>query len=213
MRERAGVVVAGAANLALLVLPLAVTGHAARALVDPPTCAFLTLATLFCVTELTTQAGEGSAVDDVTAVRLARATGLAMLAVFWGGLLRRDAQTGTAHAALVIAGALLMISGVALRRAAIRALGDFFVSDTRVWPGQKLVTTGIYARMRHPSETGLLAIALGSAALLQSEAALAVAILVMAPLVIVRIRREDRHLARAFASEHARYASRVGAFL
>jgi protein-S-isoprenylcysteine O-methyltransferase Ste14 len=108
-------------------------------------------------------------------------------------------------------GAVLMLSGAALRYAAIRSLGPHFVTDIRTGP--ELVRRGVYARMRHPSETGLLVAMAGSALLLSSTAALAVLGIVLVPVVVVRTRREDAALAAAFGADHARYAREAGRFL
>lgn len=54
---------------------------------------------------------------------------------------------------------------------------------------------GPYRFMKHPSEVGLLAAAVGAAALLASGIAAAVIAIVLAPLVIVRCAAEDRTIA------------------
>ncbi|MHC4974293.1 MAG: methyltransferase family protein [Planctomycetota bacterium] len=76
-----------------------------------------------------------------------------------------------------------------------------------------LVTHGIYARMRHPSETGTLLIAAGAAALLASPTALVIVVLWITPCVLRRIRLEDRLLARHFPTAFAVWAKRVPALL
>jgi protein-S-isoprenylcysteine O-methyltransferase Ste14 len=99
----------------------------------------------------------------------------------------------------------MMVAGIALRAASMRALGASFTSEIVAVPGRALVTRGIYARMRHPSEVGLLCIALGLVVLGGSLTAALVVTLVVAPSVVVRILREDRVLAAQHPREHAAY--------
>jgi protein-S-isoprenylcysteine O-methyltransferase Ste14 len=116
------------------------------------------------------------------------ATGLALLAVHASAiaehLVRGDA------APLPAAGVALLVCGIALRVSAIRTLGPAFVSTSTA--PLRVVRAGPYRFMKHPSEIGLLAAAVGAAALLGSGIAAAVIALVLAPLVIVRCAAEDR---------------------
>jgi len=50
--------------------------------------------------------------------------------------------------------------------------------------------------MRHPSELGLLAAAVGAAVLMTSVAAAGVIVLGLAPLILVRCAAEDRTISR-----------------
>jgi len=117
------------------------------------------------------------------------ATGLALLAVHASAL----AEHFVRHTVGSLAGVLLLVAGITLRVAAIRQLGDDFVSvparPTRV------VATGVYRWLRHPSELGLLAAALGAAILLGSAIAAAIVAGVLLPLAMARCRAEDRLLA------------------
>jgi protein-S-isoprenylcysteine O-methyltransferase Ste14 len=94
-----------------------------------------------------------------------------------------------------LAGLALIAGGVGLRIAAIRALGDDFVSTSTA--PSRVVTTGLYRWMRHPSELGLVAAAAGATVLLGSPAAAAVALVGLVPLSALRCAAEDRVLARA----------------
>jgi len=61
------------------------------------------------------------------------------------------------------AGALLLISGAALRVWCYRALGDLFTYEVTIRPTHRLTRTGPYAIVRHPSYTGVLLLLIGSA--------------------------------------------------
>lgn len=119
------------------------------------------------------------------------ATGLALLAIHVAGLAEDLTRGGGTGAAALIAGSSLIVVGIALRIAAIRALGPRFVSSCTV---DRVITSGPYRRMRHPSEVGLLATAAGDALLLDSAIAATIAAVVLVPLCAIRCSAEDRVL-------------------
>ncbi len=90
-------------------------------------------------------------------------------------------------------GLVVAAAGVALRIWAIRTLGDAFRTalDT-----PRLVATGPYRWLRHPSELGLVVIAAGGAIASASWVAGA-AVVVVAVLGAVRCRRENAVLRRS----------------
>lgn len=135
----------------------------------------------------------------------ALATALSTLAVFWLAALRASSSSPT-----LWFGAMSMGLGVALRSLAMCALGSAFVSEPRT--RATLVEHGIYRHMRHPSEAGLLALTLGAALLFGSIAAALLWALVLVPLIVVRVRAEDRELSRWYGPAHADYCRRVGWF-
>ena len=149
---------------------------------------------------------------DRRVLRLAWAQGLAVLAVFWTGLVQRlsDGALGL-PASVEILGLVLMLAGALLRHAAIRTLGARFVTEIEVGP--ELVRRGVYDRIRHPSESGLLLSAMGSVLLLSSPAACVVFVVLLLPVVISRTRIEDETLASVFGADHHRYVREAGRFL
>ena len=94
----------------------------------------------------------------------------------------RSLQFRTLRTPMFYAGLAVMVSGSLLRRHCWRMLGESFTGDVRARPGQRIVTRGAYALLRHPSYTaGILlltgiGIALGSwgAALLLAAASVGV---------------------------------------
>jgi protein-S-isoprenylcysteine O-methyltransferase Ste14 len=118
------------------------------------------------------------------------ATGLALFAVHVSAIVDyglRDPQP-------IYAGLVLIALGIALRVWAIHTLGTAFVSPA-VAP-LRIVRSGPYRWLRHPSELGLLAAATGAAVLFASFVAAAIIALVLAPLSIMRCAAEDRGLAQ-----------------
>jgi protein-S-isoprenylcysteine O-methyltransferase Ste14 len=203
----------GVLHAGLLLGALAAVDRAGQVVRDPGLAIFAVCTTGFVVAE----AGAQSAPDIGTGGPAARfdrmvaaATGVSLLALFVAGVAER---VPGALAAWQVAGAAAMVVGVALRCAAIRALGRSFVTEARAPAGESLEVRGVYRVMRHPSETGLSAIGLGAASVLESTVALAIWAALLVPTTLLRIQREDRVLASAFPEEHLRYARAVGALL
>ena len=70
------------------------------------------------------------------------------------------------------------------------------------------MTTGLYARIRHPSYLGLLVASLGWALVFRSAVGLLLTAALLVPLV-ARIRDEERLLAAEFGAEYAAYRRRT----
>jgi protein-S-isoprenylcysteine O-methyltransferase Ste14 len=104
------------------------------------------------------------------------------------------------------AGLVVMWLGLALRVWAIATLGKAFRTTVEVDPGQAVVSTGPYARIRHPSYTGLLLI-LGLG--LGSWRSLAVCALVPVPALLLRVRVEEAELTRVLGDPYRRYQQRT----
>jgi protein-S-isoprenylcysteine O-methyltransferase Ste14 len=125
--------------------------------------------------------------------RLALVSALALLAAGWVAI---AVPSAIAVWSPVWLGSLLVLAGIALRAVAMRTLGPAFTSEIVAAPGRALVTRGIYAWFRHPSEVGLFLVALGIASLGASAAALGIVVTVLAPSILIRVAREDRVLGR-----------------
>jgi len=143
--------------------------------------------------------------DRPEARTLALPTGLLLLAVHVVGILEH-LRGASAPAPLVFGGIVLLEAGVALRLWSIATLGRGFATALG---SARLVTTGPYRFVRHPSELGLLLAAFGGAMMLASPLAALGAVLLI-PLAAVRSRREDVALARTHGWAHAAWAAGVG---
>ena len=129
---------------------------------------------------------------DVSTGRASRgpaATGLALLVVFATALVAASADGGWWTLGL---GAIAMLLGIALRRAAMVALGPAFVSELRPLTRNDRVVTGPYAWLEHPSEIGLLLLASGAVLVLESTPAAIVGAVTLLPIVLARMRHESR---------------------
>jgi protein-S-isoprenylcysteine O-methyltransferase len=203
---------------AVLIAPLAATGRMACLGRDWLIPAFVAIANAFYLAELSAMAYAERRTPPSTrridrlARRLSLASCLAVLAVFWVAVLQRSAgPPGLAWYQPLGAG--VMFAGIAMRRLAIRRLGRHFVTSVSVDGRRALVQQGVYAWLRHPSETGLLLVTLGAAIFLGSGAAAGVWCAVLLPLTLARIGIEDRCLSKAFGGEFQSYRRRVRALV
>jgi protein-S-isoprenylcysteine O-methyltransferase Ste14 len=108
-----------------------------------------------------------------------------------------------------VAGIAVMWAGFGLRAWAVRTLGRFFRVEVTVDAGQTLVDTGPYARVRHPSYTGLLVFYLGLGICLDSYLSVAAAVLLPLASVVNRIAYEERTLVRELGEAYEVYMSRT----
>lgn len=201
-----GTLLAALLHLLLLCVPLLFAGTT-KPFRSPAFPLFLVLATLFLLADR-----GGAGLDRVRPGRReigALLTGILMLLTFWVAVAQQAAGAAFAWWPAHVLGVALMLAGVGLRYGAVRALGDAFVTPAVVEPGAELIRRGVYAWLRHPSETGNLALCVGAALLLGSPIALALAILVLLPVVVTRIRREERFLAHTFGAAWRDYCTHV----
>ncbi len=190
-------------HLTLLVAPVCAIGEAGQILRDPAVVVFLLLAGL-----LTLADAPAIGRDDPVgpADRAALATGLLLLATFWTALLETAWRRSHPFGISETCGALAMLGGVALRTAAVRSLGHQFVTAHRAGT---LVQTGLHAHLRHPSESGNIAVALGACVLLGGRLAFLPAIALVI-LIFRRVNMEDMFLRRSHGRAFERYELRVG---
>jgi protein-S-isoprenylcysteine O-methyltransferase Ste14 len=148
-----------------------------------------------------------------------RAWDLAWVAIFWPLMVAAPVVAGVetvrlGHpelpAFLPVIGGLVFAAGMTLSARAM-AVNRFFEGTARIQPGQQVVDTGPYRRLRHPGYAGLLLWALSSPLLLRSGWAFVPAALAVAWLVL-RTALEDRMLREELAG-YGDYARRVPARL
>lgn len=111
--------------------------------------------------------------------------------------------------ATMVAGFALLVAGASVRIAAIRSLARHFRYELRVADGQRLVDTGLYARIRHPSYLGLILITVGAALVFSSVLGVLAALALLGGATFVRIREEERVLREAFGQAYADYSART----
>lgn len=110
---------------------------------------------------------------------------------------------------VMVLGLLVVLAGAALRIASIRTMRRHFSYELRVESGARIVDTGPYRILRHPSYLGILLIAVGAPLALSSAWGVAVAAVAMVAMIVVRIRSEEAVLRAAFGAAYDAYASRT----
>ena len=102
-------------------------------------------------------------------------------------------------------GLIVMGLGLAIRIWAIAVLGNAFRTTVEVDPGQRVVSTGPYEWVRHPSYTGLLLIMSGFGLAEGSWLALAACTVVPLPALLWRIQVEEAELNRVLGDAYRAY--------
>jgi protein-S-isoprenylcysteine O-methyltransferase Ste14 len=105
-----------------------------------------------------------------------------------------------------VAGVVAIAAGIALRVWAVVVLGRFFTVEVRVGEDQRVVDTGPYRVIRHPSYTGLLLVILGLGLGLGNWLALAVAVVPAVAALVYRIRVEEAALLAGLGDAYRRYS-------
>ena len=105
-------------------------------------------------------------------------------------------------------GVVLFAAGGALRLWPVVVLGNRFSGLVAIQPGHTLVTSGVYGVIRHPSYLGLLVNSLGWALAFRSGVGLLITALII-PVILTRIRAEERLLLAQFGGEYDAYRART----
>ena len=111
--------------------------------------------------------------------------------------------------ALRFPGIAIFAAGLAIRWYAIAHLGRFFTVNVAIAAGHRLIDTGPYRFVRHPSYTGALMAFLGLALCLANWASL---VILLAPVFLVFLRRmhvEEGALLQAFGDQYRDYMHRT----
>lgn len=109
----------------------------------------------------------------------------------------------------VALGVLVFAAGLALRGWAVHELGRFFKFTVVVQADHRVVDTGPYRLIRHPSYTGLLLVELGLGIILGTW--LSIPACLLPPLVAfaIRLRHEEGVLARELGQPYRAYIDRT----
>jgi len=117
----------------------------------------------------------------------------------------------------------MTVVGMLIRIQCFRDLGQFFTFDLSILPGHRLVTSGSYRYVRHPSYTGSMLIVVGLAFSHLTAGSLAVECSVLGPIGslylctawwvwtlsvgVSRAIAEDKELQKLFGTEWEAYAA------
>jgi protein-S-isoprenylcysteine O-methyltransferase Ste14 len=106
-------------------------------------------------------------------------------------------------------GLCLFVAGLALRWFAIGYLGKFFTVDVAIHSGQRVIETGPYRFIRHPSYTGALLAFIGLGFSIGNWWSLAIFTLPTLLAFLVRIHVEEDVLAEAMGEQYRSYQQRT----
>jgi protein-S-isoprenylcysteine O-methyltransferase Ste14 len=106
------------------------------------------------------------------------------------------------------AGVLLYAAGGVLRLAPVFVLGRRFSGLVAIQPEHRLVSSGLYGVIRHPSYLGLFVLSLGWGLAFRSGVGVILAVLTL-PVVLARIDAEERLLSETFGAEYDAYRART----
>jgi protein-S-isoprenylcysteine O-methyltransferase Ste14 len=105
-------------------------------------------------------------------------------------------------------GVLLYTTGGVLRLAPVFVLGRRFSGLVAIQPEHRLVSSGLYGIIRHPSYLGLFVLLLGWGLAFRSGVGVVIALLSLAVL-LGRIQAEERLLSETFGAEYDAYRART----
>ena len=105
-------------------------------------------------------------------------------------------------------GVLLYAAGGVLRLAPVFVLGRRFSGLVAIQPEHRLVSSGLYGVVRHPSYLGLFVLSLGWGLAFRSGVGVILAVLTL-PVVLARIDAEERLLSETFGAEYDAYRART----
>jgi protein-S-isoprenylcysteine O-methyltransferase len=101
----------------------------------------------------------------------------------------------------------LLLGGLVLRWTAILTLGRFFTTNVAIHDGQRVITSGPYRYVRHPSYTGLLLAFLGLGVFFGSWLSVIVLFVPITLAVVHRIQVEESVLAGALGPAYSEYCT------
>ena len=107
-----------------------------------------------------------------------------------------------------ILGYALLLAGLGLYAVARLTLGRFYSETVRIMPEHKLITNGPYRIIRHPMYLGVILFSLSIPIILGSLYGF-VTILALIPMLLYRVRIEEKALVSKFGQEYLEYAHKT----
>ena len=123
------------------------------------------------------------------------------------GVIKNTAAWQFAPPGLSVAGPIVMWTGLVVRIWAIVVLGRSFRVTVEVDPGQKVIDSGPYRWVRHPSYTGILLVLAGLGLVYGNWPALAILLVLPAGVLIHRIFVEEAVLTEVMGRNYTDYAA------
>lgn len=127
--------------------------------------------------------------------------------VEWGYF--RDAELTSGDWIWVGLGGAMLVIALGFRIWSIRMLGTAFTSVVETSENQRIVTSGPYSLVRHPSYLGALVATMGIAIFLRAWFGAVVAAAAMTLAYFYRINVEEKELVRAFGDAYVEFQGRT----
>jgi protein-S-isoprenylcysteine O-methyltransferase len=118
-------------------------------------------------------------------------------------------RLGAAHPALPWVGLSLIVLGLAIRWVSIGTLKRFFTVDVAISADHRLLDSGIYGVIRHPSYLGSIMSFVGLGIALCNWVALLAIVIPVTGSFLRRISIEESALREAFGSQYQKYCDRT----
>lgn len=115
--------------------------------------------------------------------------------------------------AVFYCGLALMAAGVALRWVAIAQLGQFFLPEVIIQRNHRLIDSGLYRWVRHPSYTGTFVTVLGYGLALTNWLSMAFMLSIAGLVYAWRVRLEEQALLAALGDDYRAYMRRTKRFI
>ncbi len=109
-----------------------------------------------------------------------------------------------------LAGTLLFLISIWLLHRSHADLGELWSSSVEPQSGQRLVTDGVYKRVRHPMYAAHVLWGIAQALLLPNLIAGPVALILVMAVIVQRIPREEQAMIEQFGRQYRRYMKRTG---
>ena len=102
-------------------------------------------------------------------------------------------------------GLVLIVIGVVIRWSAVRTLDKYFTVDVTILDDHKLIRSGLFKYVRHPSYLGLLISVLGLGVTMVNWLSTIVMLVPHVVVILLRINEEERALEERFGDDYRAY--------
>ena len=106
-------------------------------------------------------------------------------------------------------GLFFITAGLLIRWAAILTLRKYFTTNVAIHSGQKIIRTGLYRCVRHPSYTGSIMSFCGMGLALSNYISFVILVIPITIAFLMRIRIEEQAMVSAFGEEYENYRKKT----